>query len=239
MAEVDIPEDGIRRFTRKSLEANQGPWWLDYTLNGLWLRLPVPEFGPPRHDLNLEFVHWHAREIRRFLRLTLPPLWQPFDDRSGMELTKLVNSRYVPGPAGWISESLGDVVVARARDLIREIQVSEAIPLRGEPIQVYLVALYTRVGCIAMAKATRVESVSLAGGTVPLDDNRRRVEYLSLVKPRWEAEDLEGNSWFRFGVTVAKAFMEADVERGGKPPVDAWLKAEFPDSPYWCWCTSR
>jgi hypothetical protein len=189
---------------------------------------PEPAFGGVVHDSNLEFVYWHARQIRTALSTALPV--PSLDAPAGAALAELVERDYIGAqpsepPGTYVSVCSGPQVAGRARRLVQDVRGRGFAGLQGDPAVAYLAALFAWVGCVAMAKSLRATHMNPDGTQSPYDLSKRLLDY-AWVKLRWLREESGGNPWVRFGVSAARAF-----EQGrGNAVVDGWVEQ---GSPYW------
>lgn len=179
-----------------------------------WPKIPFK----PGEDPNLIDVYWHGGKLAELLKLQIPT--ELPEKEIGVRVVEFVDEIFIKGSLIRLC-SLQELA-ERGRKLVEAIQEHKPLPFRC--LESYVTALYTWHGCISMAKLLRKTYVTPAG-EAPYTSEMRRQGYNYLQKC-WVAEEVKGNPWVRYGVSLAKLL----EKKRGNPVVENWIP---PDSPYW------
>ena len=174
-------------------------------------------------DPNTIDLYRHARRAEDILRVGVLPALTGKD--GGVALVELVERHFVN--ATLIRTLAPRVISERAGALVNAIARAKLVP--DPPAQSYIAGLYAWHGCINMAKLLRRTHVCPAGEADYTTDQRHRG--YSWLSACWSEEIARGNTWVRYGVSLARLF---EKNRKGDNFKDAVLEDWVPqDSPYW------
>jgi len=177
-----------------------------------------------RGDPNTIDIFWHARKVANVLRVQLPV--ELPKKELGVSVVEKVERYFVSGgtlvrqvPAADLSEK-----ALRLVDSVR----NERLLLLAEH-ESYIAALYSWHGCINMAKLLRAKFVVPGGEeSYAVDD---RIQGYELLRRQWCEEDIKGNPWVRYGVSLARLLEKnRKGEQFSQKIIEDWVPQ---DSPYW------
>lgn len=172
-------------------------------------------------DLNLEDIIFIAQSL--YLRhLTKDFLGNLPDKETGLAIVESVEDIFIKGV---LVRNLGkEEFLNRAGELIKRLQTKSLLNIGAA--DALALAFFTWHGCINMAKASRAKDV-LGNPYTP----EMRNEIYNRLKQEWEDWEKKGNSWVKYGVSLAKLLEEKRRKQDPqKQIIDDWVPA---GSPYW------
>ncbi|MBJ6727188.1 hypothetical protein [Geomesophilobacter sediminis] len=181
-----------------------------------------PFFGDG--DSNLVDIYWLAEKLRETLGAALPTDLPPKD--CGVQAFETVETILLRDPQDRVLRVIPvDEIVQRLVNLMGALK--KELPFSGEDN--LLVSLYLWHGCIRMAKLLRC-AYNIRGGQALYTPQMRSDEY-ALILNEWTQDEAQGNSWVRYGVSLARRMEQARKKQDFDFEVhENWIPK---DSPYW------
>lgn len=178
-------------------------------------------------DLNLEDIifiaqSFYLRHLTKEFPRKLP------DKKMGLATVESVEDIFIKGVL--VRNLTKEEFLKRAGGLIKRLQTKNLLNLGAA--DALTLAFFTWHGCINMAKDTRAKDV--LGNPYTLE---MRNEVYNRLKQEWEEWEKKGNSWVKYGVSLAKLLEEKRKKQDPqKQIIDDWVPA---GSPYWKYWRSQ